>query len=164
VAVAERPVEASMAEQTGRQARDGGRGDTERVDAAMAEVAAAGGAEVHAYPRPGPAVRQVVLRDRHDDEGSQVEVAVLEADGTLRISGHDEGPRVSAFFGAGITSYDWVYVIPATRVDRLVEALGGDHGGNALALLAAWYGQLDGQLGPVLRHPEVRAEFSNWHR
>jgi carboxymethylenebutenolidase len=23
----------------------------------------------------------------------------------------------------------WVYVVPAARVDRLVEALGGDHGG-----------------------------------
>jgi hypothetical protein len=153
-----------MAEQTGPEARGGGPGDTERVDAAMAEVAAATGAEVHAYPRPGPAVRQVVLRDRHDDEGSQVEVAVLEVDGTLRISGHDEGARVSGFFGAGITSYEWVYVIPAARVDRLVEALGGDHGSDVLALLAAYYGQHDGQLGPLVRRPEVGAEFSNWHR
>jgi hypothetical protein len=109
-------------------------------------------------------VRHVVLRDRRDDDGSQLEVAVLEIDGTLRISGHDKGPRVSGFFGAGITSYEWVHVVPAARVGRLVEALGGDHGGDVLALLAAYYGQHGGQLGPVLRRPEVGAEFSNWHR
>jgi hypothetical protein len=133
-----------MAEQTGREAPGGGPGDTERVDAAMAEVAATTGAVLHAYPRPGAAARQVVLRDSHD-QGSQFEVAVLEVDGTLRISGHDQGPRVSGFFGAGITSYQWVHVVPA-------------------ALLAAYYGQHGGQLGPVLRRPAVRAEFSNWHR
>ena len=53
------------------------------------------------------------------------------------------------------------------RVDATmaeVAALGGDHGADVLALLAAYYGQHGGQLGPVLRRPEVRAEFSNWHR
>jgi hypothetical protein len=58
----------------------------------------------------------------------------------------------------------WVDVVPAARVDRLVEALGGDHGGDVLALLAAYDGQHGGQLGPVLRRPEVGAEFGNWHR
>jgi hypothetical protein len=152
-----------MAERTGREARGGGPGDTERLDAAMAEVAAATGAVLHVYPRPGRAVRQVVLRDHHDDQGPQFEVAALEADGTLRISGHDQGPRVSRVFGAGITSYEWVYVVPAARVDRLVEALGGDGGDDVLALLAAYYEQHRGRLDPLLRRPEVGAEFSNWH-
>jgi hypothetical protein len=58
----------------------------------------------------------------------------------------------------------WVDVVPAARVDRLVEALGSDHGGDVLALLAASDGQHGGQLGPVLRRPEVGAEFGSWHR
>jgi hypothetical protein len=33
-------------------------------------------------------------------------VAVLAAHGTLRITGHDQGPRVSAAFGPAITSYE----------------------------------------------------------
>jgi hypothetical protein len=61
--------------------------------------------------------------------------------------------RCSGFFGAGITSYEWVYVVPAARVEHLVDALGGDHGGDVLALLAAYYGQHGGQLGPVLSVP-----------
>jgi hypothetical protein len=99
-----------MAEQTGRESRGARPGDTDQVDAAMAEIAAGTGALLHRYPRPGPAERQVVLRDYHDDEGSQFEAAVLEVDGALRVSGHDEGPRVSNFFGPGITSHEWVYV------------------------------------------------------
>lgn len=67
-------------------------------------------------------MRQVALREYRDGRGTQLEVAVLEADGTLRITGHDQGPRVSAAFGPAITSYEWVYVIPADRHTSLVEA------------------------------------------
>jgi hypothetical protein len=51
-------------------------------------------------------------------------VAVLEIDGTLRISGDDEGPRVSGFFGGR----DYVLRMgvrrPGGPVEYLVEALG----------------------------------------
>jgi hypothetical protein len=138
--------------------------DAEQVDAAMEEVAARTGGTLHRYPRPGRAVRRVVLRDSGDDRGSQLEVATLEVDGTLRISGHDQGAGVSAFFGPEIHSYEWMYVIPADRIGGLVTILGGASDSDVLALLAAYHEQNRGQLGPLLRHPEVRAEFSNWHR
>ena len=28
------------------------------------------------------------------------------------MSGHDRGARVSTYFGPGITSYEWVYIVP----------------------------------------------------
>jgi hypothetical protein len=152
-----------MAEPTGSEPRRGDAGNPGQVDVAMEAIAAAIGATLHRYPRPGQAVRQVVLRDHHDDGGSQVEAAALEADGTLRIFGHDQGPRVSSFVGSAVTSYEWVYVIPAARVPSLTMALGGDEGGDVLALLAAYYDQHGRQLGDVLKRPEVGAEFSNWH-
>lgn len=152
-----------MAEPTGSEPRHSEADNPGQVDMAMEAIAAETGAALHRYPRPGQAVRQVVLREHHDDGGSQVELAALEVDGTLRISGHDQGPRVSQFFGSALTSYEWVYVVPAARVDNLVKVLGGDDGGDVLALLAAYYEQRGGRLDPVLKGPEVRAEFSNWH-
>jgi hypothetical protein len=152
-----------MAEPTGSERRRGEAADPGQVDVAMEGIAAETGAALHRYPRPGQAVGQVVLLDHHDDGGSQVEMAVLEVDGSLRVSGHDQGSRVSRFFGSGITSYDWVCVIPAARVGNLVKALGGDEGGDVLGLVAAYHEQHGGRLDPVLRRPEVGTEFSNWH-
>jgi hypothetical protein len=137
--------------------------DVGRAQAAMEELAARTGATLHRYPRPGRAVRWVVLRDHRDDRGAQVEVASLEADGSLRISGHDQGPGVSDWFGPGITSYEWVYVVPAGRVANLVAILGGDRRSDVLGLLAAYFERHRGLLGPLLRRPEVAAEFANWH-
>jgi hypothetical protein len=70
---------------------------------------------------------------------------------------------MSGFFGPGITSYEWVYVIAPDRLPSLVEALGGQTGDDVLALLVAYYQQHGGYLSPVLKRPEVGAQFSNWH-
>lgn len=134
-----------------------------RIDAVLEEVAAQTGGVLHRAPRPGRAVRRLVLRDTSDDQGSQREVAVLEADGTLRILGHDQGPRVSDFFGPEITSYEWVYVVPPSRVGSLLRVMGGDGDDDVLALLAGCYEHSQGRISTLLRHPEVAAEFSNWH-
>jgi hypothetical protein len=89
-----------MAEQAGSEPGSGTVGDPGGVDGVMEDLAADTRAAVRRHPRSGLAVRQVVLRE-HRGGGTQLEVAVLEADGTLRITGHDQDPRVSAAFGPG---------------------------------------------------------------
>jgi hypothetical protein len=64
----------------------------DELDRTMAAIAAQTGAVLHTYPRPGRAVRRVVLRDIRDDRGTQFEAAQMEDDGTLRVVGHDTGP------------------------------------------------------------------------
>jgi hypothetical protein len=98
--------------------------DPENRDEAIAAIAAQTGAVLHTYPRPGRAVRRVVLRDIRDDRGTQFEAAQMEDDGTLRVAGRDTGPGVSVVFGAAITSYEWVYVVPSGRIGALALALG----------------------------------------
>lgn len=139
--------------------------DDERaeLDRFLDEIAHATGGTVHSYPRPGRAVRSVVLRDICDDNGSQHEAAQLEDDGTLRVAGHDQGPTVTEFFGDGITSYEWVYVIAPDKVSALVRVLGGHGGDDALALLAAYHQQAQGKIYGLLTGPEVSAQFSTWH-
>jgi hypothetical protein len=134
-----------------------------KLDQIMAQIASETGATVHAYPRPGRAVRRVVLRDIRDDGGTRLETAQIEDDGTLRIIGHDTGPRVTEFFGTAITSYEWVYVVAPARVDALLRLLGGTEGDDVLAALAAYYQQHGGQLSELMRSPEVAADFDNWH-
>jgi hypothetical protein len=152
-----------MTGQLGNDAEHDRAADLGQIDEAMEGLAAASGAELGRYPRPGQAGQRVVLREHRDDGGSQHEEAVLEADGTLRITGHDTGARVSAAFGPQVTSYEWVYVIPADRRASLVEALGGQAGDDVLSLLVAYYQRHGGYLSPVLTRPEVGAQFSNWH-
>jgi hypothetical protein len=139
---------------------DQGRDELARV---LGEIAAETGGTLHGYPRPGQPARRVVLTNRQDEQGSQYEDAVLESDGTVRISGHDRGSRVSDFFGQAITSYEWVYVVTPDRVDALVRALGGAPGDDVLALFAAFHGKQRGQVSPLLRGPEIGAQFANWH-
>ena len=132
------------------------------LDETMADIARQAGGSLHAYPRPGQAVRSIVLRDIHDDRGTQFEVAQIENDGTLRVMGHDTGPRVTEFFGDAITNYEWVYVIAPERIDALLRMLGADHSDDALAALAAYHQLNGGQISELLRGPEVAARFDNW--
>jgi hypothetical protein len=83
-------------------------GPVGELDQALAAIARHTGATLRIYPRPGQAARRVVLRDDRDDRGTHYEDAALEHDGTLRITGHDQGPGVSEFWGDAITSYEWV--------------------------------------------------------
>jgi hypothetical protein len=132
------------------------------LDQTMAAIAEQTGATLHTYPRPVRAVRRVVLRDTRDEGGTQFEAALLENDGTLRVAGHDTGPGVSRVFGAAITSYEWVYVIPPGRVAALVQALGAEQRDDVLDALASYYRQHDGQISQLLRSPEIAAGFDNW--
>ena len=107
-------------------------------------------------------MRHVVVRDIRGDQGTQVEAAQLEDDGTLRVVGHDTGPGVSAVFGAAITSYEWVYVVPSGRIGALARALGAEHDDDVLDALAGYYQQHGGRISQLLRSPEIAAEFDNW--
>lgn len=134
-----------------------------KLDQIMAQIARQTGATVRAYPQPGRAVRRVILRDIRDGGGTRLETAQIEDDGTLRITGHDTGPRVTEFFGPAITSYEWVYVVAPSKVDALLRLLGGAEGGDVLDALATYYQQHGGQLSELLRGPEIAAYFDNWH-
>ena len=125
-------------------------------------VAAQEGGTLRVYPRPGRAVRRVVLRDQTDQRGSRYEDAVLEADGTLRVFGQDQGSGVSEVFGEDVTSYDWVYVVAPDRIENLIRALGGTSGDDVLALLAAYHHRTSGVLSGLLKSAEVAAEFDSW--
>jgi hypothetical protein len=137
--------------------------DRQRINETLTEIAQQVGGTIRAYPRPGEPVRRVVLHEVSNELGTQHEDAVLEADGTVRITGADCGPGVTDIFGPGITSYDWVYVIAPDRVPDLVAALGGTTADDVLALVAAYYNRVNGQISGLLRGPTVGAEFSNWH-
>jgi hypothetical protein len=134
-----------------------------KLDQTMAAIAAQTGATLHTYPRPGHAVRRVVLQDSHDERGTRFEAAQIEGDGTLRVVGHDTGPRVSDFFGAAITGYEWVYLVPSGRVTALAQALGAEHGDDVLDALASYYQQHGGRISELLRSPRIAAEFDTWH-
>ena len=139
-----------------------GSGNPRRARQTIAAIAAQTGAVLHTYPRPGRPVRRVVLRDIRDDQGTQFEAAQMEDDGTLRVVGHDTGPGVSAVFGAAITSYEWVYVVPSGRVGALAQALGAEHDDDVLDALAGYYQQHGGRISQLLRSAEIAAEFDNW--
>ena len=78
-------------------------------------------------------------------------------------AGHHTGPGVSEFFGDGITSYDWAYMIAPDRVVTLLTLLGGHTSDDVLDLLATYHHQRGGQVNDLLRRSEVAATFSNWH-
>ena len=123
----------------------------EQLDQDLAELARTTGGTLHSYPRPGRAVRRVILRDLHTDGGgTQFEAAQLEADGTLRITGHDTGPTVTEFFGADISSYEWVYVVPPDRVAVLLWPL---------TQLAGRFKLVEGLLKQPARRGEVLEQF-----
>ena len=136
---------------------------TGEIEQTLAAAAESVGGTVQPYPRAGRATRRVVLREVHDSEGSQFEEAVLEDDGTVRITGEDEGPKVSGFWGPSIRSYDWVYVVSPDRVPTLIARLGGTPGSDVLDLLANFYSDnAAGEMGLLLRAPPVNASFDNW--
>lgn len=133
------------------------------LDQALAAIARHTGATLRIYPRPGRAARRIVLRNDRGDRGTRYEDAALDHDGTLRISGHDQGPRVSESWGDAITSHEWVYVVACDRVPALLRLLGGRDGDDVLAVLGSYHQGASGQISDLMSHPDVTAHFSNWH-
>ncbi len=154
------PASDASAARTGGTSNPGGWQD--QLHQTLTQIARDTGATLHPYPRPGPAVRRVQLRDTRDARGTQLEAAQIEPDGTLRIVGHDQGPGVTEFFGTGITSYEWIYTVPPDRVASLTALAGGQPGDDPLETLAAYYHQSRGHISDLLANPQVAADFSNW--
>ena len=107
----------------------------------------------------------MVLRDIRDEDGTRYLDAVIESDGTLRITGHDQSPGVSQVFGPNITPYEWVYVVAPDRLPALTGELGGTAGDDVLTLLQAHHdGEPGGlMLDAILRSPSIDTQFDNWH-
>lgn len=135
----------------------------DQQDQAMAEIARQTAGTLRIYPRPGRAVRRVVLRDSRGDRGSQLEATKLEDDGTLRITGNDQGPGVTEFFGEGITSCGGPAWSPATG---LPASCGSSAARTMTTCSPSWPFTTSapaGQLSDMLNRPEVAADFDNWH-
>lgn len=69
-------------------------GSVDQLDQTQADIARQTGATLPAYPRPGHPARRMVLRDDRYDRGTRYLDAAIEQDGTLRITGHDQGVGV----------------------------------------------------------------------
>jgi hypothetical protein len=105
----------------------------------------------------------VVMRNQRDDRGTRHLSASRDADGRIRIEGHDLGRGVEDAFGAGLSEYEWTWVIEPDAVAAAVEALDGQESDDPLRVLAAWstaHGGADP--GSHLRDAGVPIAFSNW--
>jgi hypothetical protein len=149
---ADRPGAASSGQDTGAPDTPPA-GPLGELDQALAAIADHTGTTLSIYPRPGRVACRIVLRDDRDDRGTRYEDAALDHDGTLRITGHDRGPRVSEFWGNTITSYEWVYVVACDRVPALLRLLGSRDGDDVLAVLAAYHQRAGGQISDLMSHP-----------
>ena len=138
-------------------------GDRNDLDEVMTAIPSESGAALSSYPRPGIAVRQIVLRDLENDRGTQLEIAQVETDGTRRIVGKDTGLQVTEHFGAGITCYEWVYIVPPEKIASLRRALAIQEGSDVLTAFAAYYDERSGRIYDLLRSTDVDADFANWH-
>jgi hypothetical protein len=49
------------------------------------------------------------------------------------------------------------------RIPALIRLLGGHDGDAVLAVLAAYPQRAGGQVSDIMNHPDVTAQFSNWH-
>ena len=106
---------------------------------------------------------RVVLRDLRDDRGTRHLSASRDPDGRIRIDGHDLGRGVEDAFGAGLSEYEWSWVIEPEAVPAAVAALDGRDGDDPLKLLVAWSAAHGGaDPGSHLRDAGVPISF--WNR
>ena len=105
----------------------------------------------------------LVLRNQRDADGFRGLEASRRQDGGIRIDGHDLGRGVEGAFGAGMSEYEWCWVIEPDAVPATVAALDGREGDDPLRLLEAWsiaHGGVDP--GSHLRDAGVPIAF--WNR
>jgi hypothetical protein len=74
----------------------------------------------------------------------------------------DRGPQVTVNWGDGISSYEWVYVIPPERLPALREVAGVAPDTDPLEAVAQLYMRVRGRLYQPLTDPPVSAIFDNW--
>jgi hypothetical protein len=97
----------------------------------------------------------IVLLDERRDDGSSLHMtADIDADGSLRIEGHDLGPVTRIISDDG--EYEYCYRINASDLPAAVAALGGEPGTDVLDLLRQrWSGPAAYELGAALRDPST---------
>lgn len=135
---------------------------TDPIEEALRQVAESVGGTLHRYPTPRNPVRRRTLRHVASGENSQFEEAVLDADGSVYVIGHDRGPQVTEVFGGDIESYEWVYVISPEHVSDLVRVAGAPAGEDVLEAVARLYERVGGRLFHPLTDPPVSAVFDSW--
>lgn len=106
--------------------------------------------------------RTVTLRQVRDEGGSRFLSASEEADGTIRIEGHDLGPGVAAVWGASLTEYEWVWVIHHEDVAAMLAALGGGADDDPLDVLRDWFERHGRDPGQAIK--DARAPIHFWSR
>lgn len=82
------------------------------------------------------AEREVVLRSVRDGRDVRHLSASITAAGDLLIEGQDLGPGVEAFFGAGMTEYEWTRTVGRADLPALLASLGATPGEDVLDVLA----------------------------
>jgi hypothetical protein len=103
----------------------------------------------------------VLLDERREDGSSLYMTADLDADGTLRIKGHDLGPVTELISPDG--EYEYCYFVKAVDLPAAVAVLGGQPGTDVLDLLRQrWSGPAAYQLGTALRDGGIDYSFWSW--
>ncbi|TVQ39769.1 MAG: hypothetical protein EA370_04435 [Wenzhouxiangella sp.] len=106
-------------------------------------------------------LKYVSLLETRAGGGSRQTGARLKDDGTILIEGHDLGPGVDVFLGAGMTEYEWALSIKPPGVRALKMALACDD--DVLAALGQRFsGDASADLQPFLDSNDVPYEF--WSR
>ena len=107
--------------------------------------------------------RRIVLRDEDDEVDRRHLDARVDAQGRLRIDGHDRGPATRAAQPASDGEYEWFTTYAADDVPRIVELLGGDPGDDVLDLLEQRFtGPASYDLERLLRESDLPVERSVW--
>ncbi len=104
----------------------------------------------------------VVLLDERREDGSSLHMtADLDADGGLRIEGHDLGPVTEIISPDG--EYEYCYSIEASALPSVVAALGGEPGTDVLELLRQrWSGAAAYGMDAALRDGGIDGHTNSW--
>ena len=108
--------------------------------------------------------RSVTLLDSRTPAGHEHLSARVTTDGDVLIEGQDLGSGVVAFWGSGLSEYEYAHRIASSDVPRLIAALGGKRGADVLALLAGRFSTAKACAGitDFLRDHGIVSEF--WNR
>jgi hypothetical protein len=109
------------------------------------------------------ALVHVILRDQRDEEGTRHLSASRDPRGGIRIDGQDLGVGVERAFGAGLTEYEWTWIVEPEAVPALIAALDGRAGDDPLQLLAAW-SAAHGGIDPGTHLRDAGVPISFWNR
>lgn len=108
-----------------------------------------------------PKNQLVILRQTRDESGSRYLQATLYANGDVAIEGQDLGKGVEAFWGEGLTEYEFAMTIRAADVPLLHQALAAQ--GDVLLALKQWFAsQSSLEPGAFLDAHNIPYEF--WSR